>query len=200
MSLIIIGTVGCHHTGDEGWMAYLPIKLKTDDLFLTLAETEIARQDYCHFYLRGGEDWENIARCDFPEDHQYMHVYRELLRALETAMATGVACESEKLDVPLTPADSGFVPVPENNLRRRKRKNEDFIEKYPNYLKHDLTELIKAEEEEAVTGQTCWHMDCLLDELYNSIGAAYREKKISKEEAKYLYKRYLGMNVSLEDV
>ena len=141
MPLVIVGTVGCRHTGDEGWMAYMPIKLKTDDLYLTLAETEIARQDYCHFYLRGGEDWENIARCDFPEDHQYMHVYRELLCALETAMATGVACESEKLDVPLTPADSGFVPVPENNLRRRKRKNEDFIEKYPNYLKHDLTEL-----------------------------------------------------------
>ena len=116
MSFKIVGTVGCRHTGDEGWMAYLPIKLKTDDLFLTLAETEIARQDYCHFYLRGGEDWENIARCDFPEDHDYMHVYRELLRALATAMATGVACESEKLDVPLTPAESGFVPVSEKNL------------------------------------------------------------------------------------
>ena len=73
------------------------------------------------------------------------------------------------------------------------------IEKYPSYLRHDLTELIKAEEEEAKTGQKCWHMDCLQDELYNSIGAAYREKKISKEEAKYLLERYLGMDVSLED-
>ena len=69
MSLIIIGTVGCRHTEDNGWMAYMPIKLKSDELFLTLAETEIARQDSCHFYLRGGEDWENIARCDFPEKY-----------------------------------------------------------------------------------------------------------------------------------
>ena len=114
MGFIIVGTSGCRYMGDEGWMAYMPIKIKTDELFLTLAENEIARQDSCHFYLRGKENWENIARCDFPENHKYMHVYRELLRALETAMATGVACESEKLDIPLTPADSGFVPISES--------------------------------------------------------------------------------------
>lgn len=69
------------------------------------------------------------------------------------------------------------------------------IEKYPVYLKHDLLELIKAEEEEKA-GKKCYHLDCLGDELYNSIGAAYREGKISKEEAKYLHKRYLGMDVT----
>lgn len=33
------------------------------------------------------------------------------------------------------------------------------IEKYPSYLRHDLTKLIKAEEEEMATGRKCWHMD-----------------------------------------
>ena len=72
------------------------------------------------------------------------------------------------------------------------------IEKYPYYLKHDLTELIKAEEEEK-QGKKCYHLDCLQDELYNSLGSAYREKVITKEEALHLYKRYLGMDVSLDD-
>ena len=69
------------------------------------------------------------------------------------------------------------------------------FEKYPSYLRHDLLELMKAEEEEKA-GRKCYHMDCLEDELYNSIGAACREGKISKEEAKYLHKRYLGMDVT----
>ena len=73
------------------------------------------------------------------------------------------------------------------------------IEKYPVYLKHDLLELIKAEEEEKA-GRKCYHMDLLENELYNSIGSAYREGKISKEEAIYLHKRYLGMDVTLDNV
>ena len=73
------------------------------------------------------------------------------------------------------------------------------IEKYPYYLKHDLKALIKAEEGEA-RGEKCWHIDCLQDELYNSIGCAYRERIISKEEAIYLHERFLGMEVTLEDV
>ena len=72
------------------------------------------------------------------------------------------------------------------------------IEKYPSYLKHDLLELIKAEEEEKA-GRKCYHIDCLENELYNSIGSAFREGKISKEEAIYLHKRYLGMDVTLDD-
>lgn len=74
------------------------------------------------------------------------------------------------------------------------------IAKYPCYLRHDLEELIKAEEKEKETGSKCYHMDCLENELYNSIGAAYREGKIGKEEAIYLHKRYLGMDVTLDDV
>ena len=73
------------------------------------------------------------------------------------------------------------------------------IEKYPVYLKHDLLELIKAEEEEKA-GRKCYHMDCLENELYSSIGSAYREGKISKEEAIYLHKRFLGMDVMLDNV
>ena len=78
-------------------------------------------------------------------------------------------------------------------------KMEIDISKYPAYLRHDLEALIKAEEEERKTGKKCYHMDCLRDELYNSLGA-YREGKISKEEAIYLHKRYLGMDVTLDDV
>ena len=73
------------------------------------------------------------------------------------------------------------------------------IEKYPSYLKHDLLELIKEAEEEKA-GRKCYHMDCLENELYNSIGSAYREGKISKEEAIYLHSRYLGMDVTLDNV
>jgi hypothetical protein len=119
MPIIIVGTIGCRHTGDKGWMAYMPIKMKSDEYFLTLAEDGTAIPGSCHFYLMGKEDWKNLARCDFPEDHKYMHVYRELLHALETAIATGMACEPEKLDVPLTPTDSGIVPVLDNPLRNR---------------------------------------------------------------------------------
>ena len=74
------------------------------------------------------------------------------------------------------------------------------ISKYPAYLKHDLEELINAEKMEKETGETCYHMDCLENELYNSLGAAFREGKISKEVAIYLHKRYLGMDVTLDNV
>ena len=84
--------------------------------------------------------------------------------------------------------------------RERKNKMKINIAKYPVYLRHDLEVLIEAEEEEKKTGKKCYHLDCLGDELYNSIGAAYREGKISKEEAKYLHKRYLGMDVVFDDV
>ena len=80
--------------------------------------------------------------------------------------------------------------------RERKNKMKIDIAKYPVYLRHDLEALIDAEEEEKKTGKKCYYLDCLGDELYNSIGAAYREGKISKEEAKYLHKRYLGMDVT----
>ena len=71
------------------------------------------------------------------------------------------------------------------------------IEKYPYYLRHDIEAIIKAEEE-LQQGKECYHMDCLQNELYSSLGSAYREKVIGKEEAQYLYKRYLGMDVTLE--
>jgi len=70
------------------------------------------------------------------------------------------------------------------------------IAKYLYYLRHDLEALINAEEDEKVTGRKCYHIDCLENELYNSIGAAYREGKIGKEEAIYLHKHFLGMDVT----
>jgi len=33
-------------------------------------------------------------------------------------MATGIACEPEKLDVPLTPTDFGIVPVSESQFTK----------------------------------------------------------------------------------
>ena len=71
------------------------------------------------------------------------------------------------------------------------------IEKYPYYLRHDIEEIIKAEEE-VQQGKECYHLDCLRDELYSSLGSAYRDKVISKEEAQYLFMRYVGMDVTLE--
>ena len=80
--------------------------------------------------------------------------------------------------------------------KEREIKMKIDIEKYPSYLRHDLEALIKAEEEEKATGRKCYHIDCLENELYNSIGAAYREGKIGKEEAIYLHKHFLGMDVT----
>ena len=80
--------------------------------------------------------------------------------------------------------------------KEREIKMEIDISKYPSYLRHDLESLIKAEEEEKATGRKCYHIDCLENELYNSIGAAYREGKIGKEEAIYLHERFLGMDVT----
>lgn len=70
------------------------------------------------------------------------------------------------------------------------------IEKFPLYLKNDIEKLMEAEEKER-NGERCWHIDCLQNELYCSLGCAFREGKISKEEAVYLHKKFLGIEVNL---
>lgn len=73
------------------------------------------------------------------------------------------------------------------------------IEKYPYFLRHDIEELVKAENNVA-NGIPCYHIDCLEDELYGSISSAYYGKIISKEEAEYLRLKYLGIDKSFPDL
>ena len=68
----------------------------------------------------------------------------------------------------------------------------------PLFVQHDIKELVKARQEEKETGKICLHMDCLEDELYGSVNAAYYDKLISKQEGEYLRKKYLGIDIPME--
>ena len=70
----------------------------------------------------------------------------------------------------------------------------------PVFIQHDIKELVKARQEEKTTGKTCLHMDCLENELYGSINAAYYDKLISKQEGEYLRKKYLKIDIPLENI
>ena len=74
------------------------------------------------------------------------------------------------------------------------------ITAFPYFLRHDIEELVKAEQEERATGKACLYMDCLRDELYVSINEAYRERIISKDVAEQLREIYLGISVPLQDI
>lgn len=58
----------------------------------------------------------------------------------------------------------------------------------PPYLEHDLKELRKWEKENVD------FLDCLQDEVYGSINAAYHGNQITEEQARYLRKKYLGIS------
>lgn len=66
--------------------------------------------------------------------------------------------------------------------------NEDFEKYLPKYLKHDIDEL-----EKHINDKSCTYLDCLFDELYGSINSALYSYEITEEQAKYLRKKYLGM-------
>ena len=68
----------------------------------------------------------------------------------------------------------------------------------PVFVRHDIDALLEAEEQEKATGQKCLHMDCLLDEVYGSVNAAYWDGMISKGVAEYLRKKYLGIDDPLQ--
>ena len=74
------------------------------------------------------------------------------------------------------------------------------ITSFPYFLRHDIEALVEAAQEERATGKACLHMDCLQDELYGSINAAYREGKITKDAAEYLRKVYLGIIEPLQEI
>lgn len=65
--------------------------------------------------------------------------------------------------------------------------NKTYLEiSLPPYLEHDIKALIKGEKE------NCHYLDCLQDEVYGSINAAYYGNQITEEQADYLRKKYLG--------
>ena len=59
----------------------------------------------------------------------------------------------------------------------------------PEYLKSDIDVFVQGEKEESSL------MDCYWGELYGSINMALYDCEISDEEAKYLRKKYLGLEV-----
>lgn len=57
----------------------------------------------------------------------------------------------------------------------------------PQYLKNDI-----AAFEEGVRNKSTL-IDCLWSEVYGSINSAYYDNEISREQAEYLRKKYLGL-------
>ncbi|SFE75758.1 hypothetical protein SAMN05216245_11713 [Succiniclasticum ruminis DSM 9236] len=68
----------------------------------------------------------------------------------------------------------------------------------PAFLKHDIDAYIEAIRKEQETGEKCWHMDCLQDEIYGSINGAYWDGLIDKDVAEYLREKYLGIDEPLQ--
>ena len=68
----------------------------------------------------------------------------------------------------------------------------------PAFLQHDIDVYLSAVDKEKETGEKCWHMDCLLDEIYGSINGAYWDGLIDKETAECLRERYLGIDEPLQ--
>lgn len=59
----------------------------------------------------------------------------------------------------------------------------------PQYLKNDIVAF-----EEGVRKKSTL-IDCLWSEVYGSINSAYYDNEISREQAEYLRKKYLGLGV-----
>lgn len=73
-------------------------------------------------------------------------------------------------------------------MNNKEKKYEVFEKTLPYYLKHDIEELVKNEN-----NPECGHIDCLYDELYGSINSAMWDNEITRDEADYLRKKYLGV-------
>lgn len=56
----------------------------------------------------------------------------------------------------------------------------------PPYLREDIEHL------KAGIAENCSFLDCLYDEVIGSINSAFWDDEISKEQAQYLRKKYLG--------
>jgi len=67
-------------------------------------------------------------------------------------------------------------------------KDKNILERgLPVYLQKDIDALIEGEKSNVS------HLDCLYDELYGSINSAYHGYEITKEQADYLFNKYLGL-------
>lgn len=65
-------------------------------------------------------------------------------------------------------------------------KTADIYERcVPSYLKHDIEEYLKYENDES-----CSFIDCLLDEIYGSINSALYSGEITETQANYLRDKY----------
>ena len=70
----------------------------------------------------------------------------------------------------------------------------------PGFLQRDIDALLEAELQEKETGKKCLHMDCLLDEVYGSVNAAYWDGLIDKKTAENLREKYLGIIEPLQEL
>lgn len=108
MGLLIEGKPGSRYSKEKGWEAYVPIKLKRDNLLLTLAANEkMEGKDGC-FYLYS-KTGENLARCDFPSDHKYMIIYRDLVNVLDKSIKNQKAVEPQLFKEPMEITEKGYV-------------------------------------------------------------------------------------------
>ena len=128
MGLLIEGKPGSRFSEEKGWEAYMPIKLKDNNFYLTLSVNEKMKgNDGCFYmYSKSGE---NVARCDFPNDHKYMYIYRDLVNTLNKTLETGKAIEPLLYKEPLEITEKGYVSVNTkkkrlSNLSKKKVSNE----------------------------------------------------------------------------
>ena len=61
MAFKIVGTIGCRHTGDKGWIAFVPILMGSDEYYLVLVENDISLPGHVLLHLKGKEDWKPVG-------------------------------------------------------------------------------------------------------------------------------------------
>lgn len=122
----IKGKPGCRYVKGKGWQSYMPVGMKDKEYYLCLSETDKVEGNNGRFSLfdkAGGE----LAVCDFMDGHKYMHVYNELVSALERGIATGKAVKPEIFKEPVVVSEKGYIPAQKktkakNNVLSNKRK------------------------------------------------------------------------------
>lgn len=73
------------------------------------------------------------------------------------------------------------------SINQRNEKMNLFERTLPTYLQNDIAAL-----EEGIRKNSTL-IDCLWSEVYGSINSAFYDNEISKEQADYLRKKYLGL-------
>lgn len=65
-------------------------------------------------------------------------------------------------------------------------QEDGFEANLPQFLQQDINALIEGKKKQVL------YIDCLKDEVYGSINAAYYDGSITQEQVYYLRKKYLG--------